>query len=134
MLADGGQRVVVQADLGVGEVVVVDQHQVGRRVADQVGHLRAGAGDVELHAGGARESVRALAVQPHRKPVVAQHRVLGDRRLLDDEALVPPVVGQLEERGLFLLKDAVEVIALALGVTRFTIYNYLNELAATEKS
>ena len=44
------------------------------------------------------------------------------------------VVGQLEARGLFLLKDAVEVIALALGVTRFTIYNYLNELAATGKN
>ncbi|MBH0117649.1 transcriptional regulator [Salinibacterium sp. NG253] len=44
------------------------------------------------------------------------------------------VVEQLEARGLFLLKDAVEVIAVALGVTRFTIYNYLNELAAAGKS
>jgi len=43
------------------------------------------------------------------------------------------VVEHLEARGLFLLKDAVEVIALALGVTRFTIYNYLNELAAAGK-
>jgi predicted transcriptional regulator YheO len=38
------------------------------------------------------------------------------------------VVARLRERGMFLLKDAVETVAAALGVTRFTIYNYLNEL------
>ncbi|MGA4507956.1 helix-turn-helix transcriptional regulator [Propionibacteriaceae bacterium G1746] len=38
------------------------------------------------------------------------------------------VVRQLEARGLFLLKDAVELAAHALQVTRFTIYNYLNEI------
>lgn len=38
------------------------------------------------------------------------------------------VVRQLEARGLFLLKDAVELAAHALQVTRFTIYNYLNEV------
>lgn len=38
------------------------------------------------------------------------------------------VVRQLEARGLFLLKDAVELAAQALRVTRFTIYNYLNEV------
>ena len=38
------------------------------------------------------------------------------------------VVRQLEERGLFQLKDAVELAAQALQVTRFTIYNYLNEI------
>ena len=43
------------------------------------------------------------------------------------------VVEQLEARGLFLLKDAVEIIALELGVTRFTIYNYLNELSTAGK-
>ncbi|TNC22414.1 transcriptional regulator [Amycolatopsis alkalitolerans] len=39
------------------------------------------------------------------------------------------VVEQLRERGMFLLKDAVEMVATALSVTRFTIYNYLNEIA-----
>lgn len=38
------------------------------------------------------------------------------------------VVHHLEARGIFLLRDAVEMVATALGVTRFTIYNYLNEL------
>lgn len=39
------------------------------------------------------------------------------------------VVEELQERGLFLLRDAVEMVAEALGVTKFTIYNYVNELA-----
>ena len=57
--AQRGQRPLVEAELGVGEVVVVDQHEVGRRVADQLGHLGARAGDVQLHARGAGEPVRA---------------------------------------------------------------------------
>lgn len=39
------------------------------------------------------------------------------------------VVHHLEARGIFLLRDAVEMVATALGVSRFTIYNYLNELS-----
>lgn len=38
------------------------------------------------------------------------------------------VVRDLRERGFFLIRDAVETVADALSVTRFTIYNYLNEL------
>jgi len=37
-------------------------------------------------------------------------------------------VARLRERGMFLLKDSVETVATSLQVTRFTIYNYLNEL------
>jgi predicted transcriptional regulator YheO len=39
------------------------------------------------------------------------------------------VVARLQDRGLFLLRDGVETVASSLEVTRFTIYNYLNELA-----
>ncbi|MFJ8855919.1 transcriptional regulator [Streptomyces sp. NPDC102437] len=38
------------------------------------------------------------------------------------------VVAELERRGFFLVKQAPETAATALGVSRFTIYNYLNEL------
>ncbi|WP_447006976.1 aminotransferase class V-fold PLP-dependent enzyme [Saccharothrix isguenensis] len=37
------------------------------------------------------------------------------------------VVRLLDDAGLFLIKDSVDYLADALGVTRFTIYNYLNE-------
>lgn len=38
------------------------------------------------------------------------------------------VVRELNDSGYFLLRESVETAAQALGVTRFTIYNYLNEL------
>lgn len=41
------------------------------------------------------------------------------------------VVAELERRGFFLVKQAPESAAAALGVSRFTIYNYLNELNGT---
>lgn len=44
------------------------------------------------------------------------------------------VVAELKARGLFLLREAVEMIAESLEVSRFTIYNYLNELAGAEES
>ncbi|WP_042543920.1 helix-turn-helix transcriptional regulator [Leucobacter komagatae] len=43
------------------------------------------------------------------------------------------VVRDLKARGLFLLKDAVQLIADELNVTRFTIYNYLNQIAEEEE-
>lgn len=42
------------------------------------------------------------------------------------------VVGYLKNKGFFLLKDAIEMIATELKITRFTIYNYLNELEEGE--
>lgn len=38
------------------------------------------------------------------------------------------VVRDLQEHGLFQIKDAVDMVATALDVTRYTVYNYLNEL------
>jgi predicted transcriptional regulator YheO len=40
------------------------------------------------------------------------------------------VVAELQARGVFLLRDAVEMVAESLSVSKFTIYNYLNELSA----
>lgn len=37
------------------------------------------------------------------------------------------VVRQLHKRGFFLLRDAVDDIARALHISRFSVYNYLNE-------
>jgi predicted transcriptional regulator YheO len=42
------------------------------------------------------------------------------------------VVRDLKARGMFLLRDAVDMIASSLNVTRFTIYNYVNEIADSE--
>lgn len=37
-------------------------------------------------------------------------------------------VGQLDEKGTFLIKGATEHVAAVLGVSKFTIYNYLNHV------
>lgn len=37
------------------------------------------------------------------------------------------VVKDLEQRGFFLIKESVELAARTLGVSRYTIYNYLND-------
>jgi predicted transcriptional regulator YheO len=42
------------------------------------------------------------------------------------------VVRSLKLRGFYELRDAVDVSAKALNVTRYTIYNYLNEIAQVE--
>lgn len=39
------------------------------------------------------------------------------------------VVEELQGRGMFTLRDAVDQVAAALDVSRFTIYNYLNEIS-----
>lgn len=41
-------------------------------------------------------------------------------------------VQQMQEKGIFLMKGGVEKAASALGVTRYTIYNYLDELKSSE--
>ncbi|BBC30990.1 hypothetical protein SGFS_022840 [Streptomyces graminofaciens] len=40
------------------------------------------------------------------------------------------VVRDLDQRGFFAIREAVDVIAQRLGVSRYTIYNYLNEISS----
>ena len=41
------------------------------------------------------------------------------------------LVGLLEEKGTFLIKGAVDCVAAVLGVSKFTVYNYLKRLRST---
>ena len=58
----GGQGALVQADLGVGEVVVVEQHQVRALPAHELGDLGELAVHVQLHAERAGEPAGVLVV------------------------------------------------------------------------
>jgi predicted transcriptional regulator YheO len=44
------------------------------------------------------------------------------------------VVKVLDDAGYFLIKDSVDHLAGALDVTRYTIYNYLNEIRGPAKT
>lgn len=43
-------------------------------------------------------------------------------------------VRQMQERGLFIVKGGIEKAAAVLGVTRYTIHNYLNEIRAKQEN
>ncbi|MFJ2113923.1 MULTISPECIES: helix-turn-helix domain-containing protein [unclassified Streptomyces] len=43
------------------------------------------------------------------------------------------IVRNLEARGAFAVRHGVETVATALGVSRFTVYNYLNREGAGEQ-
>ncbi len=98
LLAQGAQRALVEPQLGVGEVVVVDQHEVGCGGTDEVGHEGSGTRDVELDARRPGQPVRSVAVEADGGAVVTQHRVLGDGGLLDGEGRVAAVVRELVDR------------------------------------
>ena len=61
------QRMLIQPDLGVAEVVVVDQHQVGARLPGQLSDHRARPGHVGLDPQPARQPVGGPVVQADRR-------------------------------------------------------------------
>lgn len=38
------------------------------------------------------------------------------------------IVRQMQEKGLFIVRGGVEMAARVLGVSRYTVYNYLDEI------
>ena len=38
------------------------------------------------------------------------------------------IVARLEEKGIFAIKNSVDYVAECLGVSNFTVYNYLKEV------
>lgn len=125
---------------------MTDKHPLADAIApllDRVG-ARAVAleerepGDVVLHWEGAP----AVAVRlPEEELTSALDRMIGT---LESElgARLPELarpdkqraVRLLEERGAFTLRKSVESVAKALGVSRFTVYNYLNREQSNPRS
>ncbi|WP_206515668.1 helix-turn-helix transcriptional regulator [Georgenia faecalis] len=119
----------INSDLSVWESL--------QRVAGQmIGAARGGAGGAGTEASDAEPQESGAAGEVFVRDVdeLAAHLIHEAIR----EQAVPvnlmkkehklAVVRSLKERGMFLLRDAVEMIATSLEVTRFTIYNYLNEI------
>jgi predicted transcriptional regulator YheO len=52
-------------------------------------------------------------------------------RLMNKKAKLE-AVRQMQERGIFIVKGGIEKAAAALGVTRYTIYNYLDEIRVAQ--
>jgi predicted transcriptional regulator YheO len=43
------------------------------------------------------------------------------------------VVKELEQRGLFLVKGSVELVAERLGISKYTLYTYIDEIKQEEQ-
>lgn len=85
------------------------------------------------------EGAPVLAVRlPHLGDLPSRLLVEQERRfgsLVDlDRHTKQLVVAALEERGAFHVRHGVETVAGALGVSRFTVYNYLNREQARRQS
>ncbi|MFE2439495.1 helix-turn-helix domain-containing protein, partial [Streptomyces sp. NPDC059409] len=68
------------------------------------------------------------SLQPSR---AAWPRSPGRPRAPTDRRPNPAVCRALEARGAFAVRHGVETVAGALGVSRFTVYNYLNREKGT---
>lgn len=95
-----------------GKVVVCGR--AGERAA--YGLFLHGAG--RPHVGSTLEDLIAAAERSIGRPVAGMSR-----------AEKQEVVAFLNERGVFMIRKAVEDVAERLGVTRFTVYNYLERLS-----
>jgi predicted transcriptional regulator YheO len=74
----------------------------------------------ETFAHSASETVEALFFQAVEK--IGKHPATMN---VDEKT---SLIGQLEENSTFLLKGAVEQVARMMGVTKFTVYNYLKKV------
>ncbi|MFD7511019.1 helix-turn-helix domain-containing protein [Streptomyces sp. NPDC059853] len=89
---------------------------------------RAGPDDVVLSwQGTAAVAVRLPHLSASLDRILAELRRRHGMPLADlDRSTKQQVVRTLEARGAFAMRHGVETVASALGVSRFTVYNYLN--------
>ena len=107
-----------------------DPDTVAEAVAEMIrGAMGAGATSLRIHIG---PELKDLSVGPlHdalRSMIRAAERDIGSTVDEWTRADKQRVVRLLEEQGAFLLRGAVDDMARIMGVSRITIYNYLNAI------
>ena len=102
LAAQLGAVLVTADDVGPGDIPL-----------EWDGELVGGFRQVGLH--GALERLLAAVEHEYGRPLVELEREQKQE-----------VVRRLDDQGAFVIRKAVEEVADALGVSRFTVYNYLN--------
>lgn len=99
-------------------------------VADMVrAAMRGGATSIQLRLAASAEEIPVPSLRDALDDIVRMaEREIGTPAADWNRAEKQRVVRMLDERGAFLLRGAVDDIAQIMGVSRITIYNYLNAL------
>lgn len=86
---------------------------------------------INLHNEGKSETFAATVQETIESLVNGAIQILGKQPSTMAMKDKVRLVALLEERGAFLIKGAVEYIATVLGVSKFSVYNYLNKVRLT---
>lgn len=128
---DAFERRGLDVELGpFSSVTAGDVDAVAEAVADMVrGAMTSGATSLRLHIGA---DPKRLSVGPLHDAlgsmIRAAERDIGAKTEDWTRADKQRVVRLLDEQGAFLLRGAVDDMARIMGVSRITIYNYLNAI------
>lgn len=112
--------------------VAGDLDAVADAIADMVrAAMTTGATSVQLRVASTPDELPVPNVRDALDDILRMaEREIGTVASQWDRAEKQRVVRMLEERGAFLLRGAVDDIAQIMGVSRITIYNYLNAIEA----
>lgn len=103
---------------------------VGAMVVDA---MRAGATNINVQVASDADRLGSVTLHDALDGMMrAAERELGSESSEWNREDKQRVVRMLDERGAFLLRGAVDDIATAMGVSRITIYNYLNAINSGE--
>ena len=92
--------------------------------------IKSGATHINLHVASNPESLTGVSLHGALDAMLqAAEREFGVDSADWTRSDKQQIVRMLDERGAFLLRGAVDDIAAAMGVSRITIYNYLNAIS-----
>jgi len=104
---------------------------VGAMIVDAI---RSGATSINLQVANGADSLTGVTLHDALDAMMrAAEREVGSDSSEWTRSDKQRVVRMLDERGAFLLRGAVDDIAAAMGVSRITIYNYLNAIESPSK-
>jgi uncharacterized protein YqgV (UPF0045/DUF77 family) len=107
-----------------------DPDEVAAAVADMIrASMAAGATSIRVHVGADPEQLQVGPLHDALHSMIrAAERDIGASSTEWSRAEKQRVVRMLDEQGAFLLRGAVDDMARIMGVSRITIYNYLNAI------
>lgn len=121
----------LEVELGpFASVAAGGRNEIADAVADMIRNsMAAGATSIRIHIGADAEKLSVGPLHDALASMIrAAERDLGASSVEWSRSEKQQVVRMLDEQGAFLLRGAVDDMARIMGVSRITIYNYLNAI------